>query len=106
MFETTKANIQQRSNGVLISGLPKSFQDAVNITRELGYGLIWIDRICIIQDDEQDWERESADMASIYMNAVLTLSATRSHSSDKECFFEVKDVPYYGDEHPCGAHLS
>lgn len=45
--ETTIANIQQRRKEFLITALPKSFQDAINITKKLGYGLTWIDRICI-----------------------------------------------------------
>lgn len=38
----------------------------------------WIDALCIVQDDESDWDRESGRMASIYENAYLTLSAAKA----------------------------
>lgn len=46
------------------------------MTRRLGVRYIWIDSLCICQDDKQDWERESARMDSIYSNLYLTIAAT------------------------------
>ncbi|EON61245.1 hypothetical protein W97_00458 [Coniosporium apollinis CBS 100218] len=47
---------------------------------------LWIDSLCIIQDDEDDWRHEASLMANIYENAVLTLGATAS-ASDAEGLF-------------------
>jgi hypothetical protein len=69
-----------------VAELPLTFQDAVNITRALSQHLLWIDSLCIIQDDQADWERESARMASVYQNAFLTIAATSSHDSKGGCF--------------------
>ena len=55
--------------------LSKTFQDAIVLTRNLGYQYIWIDSLCIIQDDEVDWQIESSKMADIYENAAVTISA-------------------------------
>ncbi|KAK0710580.1 hypothetical protein B0H67DRAFT_472501, partial [Lasiosphaeris hirsuta] len=33
----------------------------------------WIDSLCIVQDSAEDWQRQSAQMATIYTNAYLTL---------------------------------
>ena len=41
-----------------------------------------IDSLCIIQDDVQDWQVESATMASIYNNAFLVIGANCAGSSD------------------------
>ncbi|KAH7370060.1 hypothetical protein BKA65DRAFT_386907, partial [Rhexocercosporidium sp. MPI-PUGE-AT-0058] len=42
--------------------LPATFRDAVVITRLLGVKYLWIDSLCIIQDQLSDWEHESAKM--------------------------------------------
>lgn len=38
-----------------LPALPKSFEDAIRITKELGFRYLWIDSLCIIQDSPQDW---------------------------------------------------
>jgi len=58
-----------------IESLPPTFQDAVHITRRLGFNYLWIDSLCIIQDSPEDWNQESGQMAYIYSNSVLTVSA-------------------------------
>jgi hypothetical protein len=36
---------------------------------------MWIDVLCIIQDSEQDWLHEAAEMRHVYSNAVITIAA-------------------------------
>ncbi|KAF0328660.1 heterokaryon incompatibility protein [Colletotrichum asianum] len=45
------------------------------VTKHLGIHYIWIDSLCIVQDDAQDWAVEASRMASVYANAHLTISA-------------------------------
>ena len=78
---TTKRTLSQRQNKIAWSELPKSFQDAVTITRRLGIQYLWIDSLCIIQDDRSDWEKESARMATIFRESYLTISATMAKDS-------------------------
>jgi hypothetical protein len=66
--------------------LSKTFQDAVTITKEFGVAYIWIDSLCIIQDDGRDWEIESAKMADIYEGSILTISAALSPDGEGGCF--------------------
>ncbi|KAJ4420960.1 hypothetical protein N0V82_004002 [Gnomoniopsis sp. IMI 355080] len=66
--------------------LPKTFHDAVIITRKLGIRYLWIDSLCIIQDDEKDWQRESGRMSTLYWNSTITISATGAIDSTKGCF--------------------
>jgi Heterokaryon incompatibility protein (HET) len=61
--------------------LPKSFQDAERVSRGLGIHYLWIDSLCIVQDDELDWEREAAKMGSIYEGAYITIAATSTIGS-------------------------
>ncbi|KJZ74886.1 hypothetical protein HIM_05795 [Hirsutella minnesotensis 3608] len=80
---TSRATLGERKSTITLRQLPKTFQDAIAVTRKLGVRYIWIDSLCIIQDDERDWEHESARMADVYSNAYLTIAATgKSSSSD------------------------
>jgi hypothetical protein len=46
---TTKATLHQRMKGIGFASLPKTLQDVVAVTHELGLSLIWIDCLCIVQ---------------------------------------------------------
>jgi hypothetical protein len=67
--------------GIPWNALPLSFQDAVNITHRLGLRYFWIDSLCILQDDVQDWRHEGGKMAEIYSGSYITLAATGASNS-------------------------
>jgi len=73
-------------NFIKFETLPKNFQDAIILTRNLGIQYIWIDSVCIVQDDKQDWEVQSGEMAVIYKNADLTIASVLSPDSTGGCF--------------------
>jgi hypothetical protein len=77
-FCTTQDNIVQRLKGFSISDLPKTFQDAIKVTRELRIPYLWIDSLCIIQyeDNKEDWKREFPCMEKIFSLAYCTIAAT------------------------------
>jgi hypothetical protein len=78
--------------GIDWSDLSQTFKDAITLTRRLGHKYIWIDSLCIIQEDENDWQRESAKMASIYESSILTIAATRASDGTKGIFpLAIKD---------------
>ncbi|KAH8809995.1 heterokaryon incompatibility protein-domain-containing protein [Hyaloscypha sp. PMI_1271] len=76
ILTTKKDNLNAHKQGIDLTTLPKTFQDAIEVTRSIGIKYLWIDSLCIIQDDIEDWARESSKMASIYRNSYLTLAAT------------------------------
>jgi hypothetical protein len=82
---TTKTVSRYESEGVHFETLPRTFQEAVQITAAIGIKYIWIDSICIIQDDVQDWETEAAKMGAIFRDAVLTISATNACNCHEGC---------------------
>ncbi|KAG6361791.1 hypothetical protein INS49_010020 [Diaporthe citri] len=57
---------------------PQTFIDAVTIARRLGLRYLWIDSLCICQDDASDWARESSRMVDVYSNAHIVIAANRS----------------------------
>lgn len=86
--------MQEMKLGIDVSKLPKTFQDAVFITRELGVRYLWIDSLCICQDDRKDWEVESSRMADVYAHAFVTISAARS-SDDETGFLSARPERQY-----------
>ncbi|TVY82098.1 hypothetical protein LSUE1_G005835 [Lachnellula suecica] len=74
-------------NGMPSERLTKTFQEAIYTTRKLGYRYIWIDSLCIIQDDLPDWKRESAMMGDVYANSELNLAAADSPDGSCGLFF-------------------
>ena len=78
--------MERHQAGIALSDMPKTYKDAIEIARGLEIPYIWIDSICIVQDDKSDWEREAASMASIYANAQLTLVAAWGEDGNSGCF--------------------
>ncbi|CAI6243901.1 unnamed protein product [Periconia digitata] len=76
MLKTTSESLDDFRIQIDWSRLPKTFQDAILFTRKLKIGYIWIDALCIIQDDAQDCAQEIGQMAEVYRNAFLTIAAT------------------------------
>ncbi|KAF1829293.1 HET-domain-containing protein [Decorospora gaudefroyi] len=75
---TTSLPTHQTEGGIKYAHMPKALQDAVFLVRYLGKRYLWVDCLCIVQDDASDWEQEASRMAEVYSNAYLTLSATRA----------------------------
>ena len=57
-------------------------------TRNLGYRYLWIDSLCIVQDDQEDWDREATLMYNVYTNAECNLAAAASRDSSGGLFFK------------------
>jgi heterokaryon incompatibility protein (HET) len=63
-----------------------AYQEAIRFTFSIGIKHIWIDTLCIIQDDPLDWREQTGHLASIYQNFYITLAATSSRNSESGCF--------------------
>ncbi|PQE07156.1 Heterokaryon incompatibility protein [Rutstroemia sp. NJR-2017a BVV2] len=80
--ETTKDNIDCFKQALPMEELPQTFKDAITVTRQLGLQYIWIDSLCIIQHDQEDWFRESAKMGDIFESSSCTLAAVDALDDD------------------------
>ncbi|KAL7623679.1 hypothetical protein AAE478_005231 [Parahypoxylon ruwenzoriense] len=78
---TTTKNLSAYLECIPWSDVPATFRDAILLARRLEIQYIWIDSLCIIQDSQLDWERESSKMADIYRNSYLTIAASASRDS-------------------------
>lgn len=80
---TKRANLNQMMKEICVADLPKSFRDAITLTRRLGQRYLWIDSMCIVQDEPEDWRREFPRMGDIYERSLLTIAAHNARGSDE-----------------------
>jgi hypothetical protein len=97
MTSLLESNIDQFAISIPFSSLPKSFREAIEFTRNLGVGYLWIDALCIIQDSQEDWLHEALLMSSVYSNSYLNIAATSSKNGNGGLF--VAQNPFLAN--PC-----
>lgn len=114
--KTTQANIKQRRESIQIAAFPKAIRDAIAVTRHMGVQYLWVDAICIIQENKEindgfldDWKIEAAKMASYYSNAmccISNLSATDSSEGFLQGFLRKDNMkaglPKWGEQRTFG----
>ena len=81
MYKTTTGLLQKHMNGMEANALPLNFQHAIAITVLLGYRYLWIDSLCILQDDSGNWKAEAVKMGSYYLQSALMISASAAINS-------------------------
>ena len=87
VVKLTTANKDSMHNGIPVPGLPLLYQDAVTVCRRLEIRYLWIDSLCIIQDQELDWAGEKAAMGDVYSNAICNIEASSAvNVSGRLCF--------------------
>ena len=85
-LQLTRQNSSSLKKHISLVQLPKTFADTVLVARYLQIRYIWIDSLCIIQDDKQDWKAEAAKMWQVYANAYVNVAATSSSNSSQGLF--------------------
>lgn len=86
-FETLLlANLEQMQSCIPGESLTKTFADAIEIARAAGLDYLWIDSLCIIQDDHKDWVVEAAKMTSVYSGSSLNIAASSARDGTEGCF--------------------
>ncbi|PVH68919.1 HET-domain-containing protein [Cadophora sp. DSE1049] len=83
-----KSNVAGFQENVPVQALTKTFQDAIRITFYLGLEYLWVDSLCIIQDDIDDWNRESPLMSDVYGGSTINIAASSAPDGSYGCFFD------------------
>ncbi|KAH6714839.1 heterokaryon incompatibility protein-domain-containing protein [Leptodontidium sp. MPI-SDFR-AT-0119] len=91
-IKTTTATLSRWRLGIPIDTLPPTLQDAIAVTRDLGFRYLWVDALCIIQDDTEDKVAEINRMGTIYKNSTLTIAAANT-TSVRESFLSPRPIP-------------
>lgn len=60
--------------------LPLTFRDAIKVARGIGISYLWIDALCIWQDDDDDKRLELEKMNKYYANCTLVIQASGTES--------------------------
>lgn len=101
--KATSENIQQCLESLTYESLSPVLKDAVKTARSLSIPYLWVDSLCILQDDVSDWQRQCGQMNEIYGNARVTLIAASSRTCN-EGFLNPKQhglqFPYQLDTRP------
>ncbi|KAK0732494.1 heterokaryon incompatibility protein-domain-containing protein [Apiosordaria backusii] len=83
----TTDNLSERlKEGLPMSLLPQTFEDAGKVAHWFKVRWLWIDSLCILQNSQDDWQREAIMMYDVYKNALLNISADDSPDSRFGCF--------------------
>ncbi len=75
-----------RRSAIPFCMFPKTFQDAITVTRQLEVRYLWIDCFCVIQDGQSDWQTQATKMCDVYSEAYLTLATANSPDCDGGLF--------------------
>lgn len=85
---TTTSIAALTTDGIKAINIPQTYRDAIAVTLSFGYRYLWIDTLCVIQDDTDDWLRESANMSSVYSNSFCTI-LSHTAASDTDGFLQM-----------------
>jgi hypothetical protein len=88
---TTSSTLELMKVGIPLDSMPRTFQEAVSVTRRLDIRDIWIDALCIIQDSPQDWQEQSSIMGQIYADAWLNMSVSGA-SGPRSGFLKKRNI--------------
>lgn len=74
-LKTTKASLPAHQKHIALTSLPPTIRDAVIVCRQLDVPFLWVDSLCIVQDDDRDMKNELAVMGEFYFFAYATIIA-------------------------------
>ncbi|KAI1410506.1 heterokaryon incompatibility protein-domain-containing protein [Hypoxylon sp. FL1857] len=92
--KTTSTTLAANYMNIQWDSLPRSIQDAIQVTLNIGLEYIWVDSICIIQDDDVDKQREIASMPRVYNESVVTIVAARAKSAQEGFLHHLSTTKY------------
>ncbi|PHH52483.1 hypothetical protein CFIMG_002716RAa3 [Ceratocystis fimbriata CBS 114723] len=79
-LKTTREMFDEYMNNIPFEQLPGTVKDAITVCCHLDIPYLWVDALCIIQDDCKDWEQEGSQMALIYKFSFATICAANTTS--------------------------
>ena len=81
MLRTLIRNFKDHLQLINVDRCPRVLQDAIRVARALGVQYLWMDTLCLIQDDPEDKGQELGKMGDYYKNAYFTIAASSSNTT-------------------------
>lgn len=94
-LQTHKSNVDDHKLAIPWGRLPLAFQHVCKVARRLRLRYVWIDALCIIQDDEDDKVRDIAVMDSIFEGGVLTIVSAWASGPEQGLFGHLGDFSHH-----------
>lgn len=85
-LELTHSSLDQLLTPQPLSNLPLAFRDALTVVARLGLSHLWIDRLCLMQDDPSEQQAEASQTRDVFRNAFLSIAASGITSSSSGLF--------------------
>jgi hypothetical protein len=89
MIQLTSEELDSLMKVIPVERLPRTFKDAIKIAQRLGLDYLLIDSLRIIQNSDDDWQKESALMGSVYSGSTINIAASSSRDSGQGCFLKL-----------------
>ncbi|KAH7174402.1 heterokaryon incompatibility protein-domain-containing protein [Fusarium flagelliforme] len=79
-LKTVRDTVKEHCTSIAMEKVPQTVAETVQVCRAIGIRFLWVDALCIIQHDEEDWSKESFQMSLVYENSYFTLCAIQGDS--------------------------
>jgi hypothetical protein len=86
-------NIRQLHTEIDVKNLPQTIRDAIAVNRKMSIPYLWVDALCIVQDDEVEKAKEISRMQDIYSCSAVTIIASSTSGAD-EGFLSLPEDTY------------
>jgi hypothetical protein len=83
MAKTVKSRVAAYEKDIPLHTLPRTIHDALIVTRGIGLRYLWVDAMCIVQDDGDDMAEQIGQMYAVYRSAYVTISAATASTSQE-----------------------
>ncbi|KAH7119189.1 heterokaryon incompatibility protein-domain-containing protein [Dactylonectria macrodidyma] len=83
-FRLRKSNFVGQDRFASLDGkdVPQTIADAMSLVKSLGLAYLWVDALCILEDDPDDLEANIRAMHRVYQAADLTIVAAAGSNAD------------------------
>ncbi|EGU72400.1 hypothetical protein FOPG_16970 [Fusarium oxysporum f. sp. conglutinans race 2 54008] len=99
-FKLLKKNLAQLRTNIQVKGLPRTYKKAFTTCTALRFQYIWIDSLCIIQDSQEDWQKEAATMHLVYGNSTLNICMPGAATTRDARLIKPLDVIFRRESEP------
>lgn len=82
-------------NGLVDEPLPRTVREAINFCQRASYRYLWVDVLCIVQNDMNDWQYQALSTGEVFIHAHITIvAACGSHSNSGIFYMDLGDEIY------------